>query len=90
MEEARQLVSSPPCAYACERAVQALTRAYLGCMMRIVLFCSRRCCRVGEGTDLAPRLVPGYYQVATGVTEINLIAEDTNQWGSDFGSEDPR
>jgi len=28
--------------------------------------------------------------VATGVTEINLIAEDTNQWGSDFGSEDPR
>jgi len=27
---------------------------------------------------------------ADGVTEFNLIAEDTNQWGQDFGSEDPR
>ena len=25
-----------------------------------------------------------------GVTELNLIAEDTNQWGQDFGQEDPR
>ena len=24
------------------------------------------------------------------VTEVNLIAEDTNQWGQDFGSKDPR
>mmetsp|Transcript_96189 Transcript_96189/g.140571 ORF Transcript_96189/g.140571 Transcript_96189/m.140571 type:complete len:568 (+) Transcript_96189:56-1759(+) len=27
---------------------------------------------------------------ADGVTEVNLIAEDTNQWGQDFGSKDPR
>lgn len=26
----------------------------------------------------------------SGVTELNLIAEDTNQWGQDFGSTDPR
>ena len=25
-----------------------------------------------------------------GVTELNLIAEDTNQWGQDFGQEDKR
>lgn len=25
-----------------------------------------------------------------GVTEFNLIAEDTNQWGTDFGGDDPR
>jgi len=24
------------------------------------------------------------------VTELNLIAEDTNQWGSDWGDSDPR
>jgi len=27
---------------------------------------------------------------ASGVTELNLIAEDTNQWGQDFGQQDPR
>jgi len=27
---------------------------------------------------------------AQGVTELNLIAEDTNQWGSDWGEADPR
>jgi ribosomal protein S12 methylthiotransferase len=28
--------------------------------------------------------------VGEGVTEINLIAEDTNQWGTDFGQQDKR
>ena len=28
--------------------------------------------------------------VSCGVTELNLIAEDTNQWGQDFGQADPR
>lgn len=28
--------------------------------------------------------------VNSGVTELNLIAEDTNQWGMDFKQEDPR
>ena len=27
---------------------------------------------------------------AQGVTALNLIAEDTNQWGSDWGEADPR
>lgn len=30
------------------------------------------------------------FLAASGVTEMNLIAEDTNQWGQDFGAEDPR
>jgi len=35
-------------------------------------------------------MIEAHKLAASGVTELNLIAEDTNQWGQDFGKEDER